>query len=470
MTKEIQEQRYTLYDQERQSKIDRCISKRQEIIANTKQIKPKEKNKSFNENSEEEGENNYYYNNLNYEEYKRRYKIRNTENNYIFRKSNSTRKQKLIPINKVIVTDNSYTINNGKGKKSTLTQDEIDKIQCIKDEKAKLRKKSAKKNEQLMRYLQVELDRVHKINKVKEKLNKKNENIKEFIKVKNKTIKQMENDRYQDHQDINERQKIYKKMLSNYDQKLYLSKQLEKNKAQTLDKINTKTNKKMEELSKQIQDYEDKNNRYKEKITKLFDLKDKEEMDKIVKERIDKKGKNESPLRQTSTDLIKKRLNNFEEKLEIEKYRRENALMISMNKFQDKISNYLVKSGEKEKKIKNTLLEENKKREDIRMKKTNHFNDVRNNVKKNEELKEEKRQKLIEDIQKKDLKTYAIKEEKKKINEEKMKMNKLNREERNAMKLKIQEIINKEKNFAEGEKNEELIQKLMSENNNNNSE
>ena len=51
-----------------------------------------------------------------------------------------------------------------------------------------------------------------------------------------------------------------------------------------------------------------------------------------------------------------------------------------------------------------------------------------------------------------------------------MKMNKLNREERNAMKLKIQEIINKEKNFGEGEKNEELIQKLISDNNNDNSE
>ena len=467
MTKEIQEQRYALYEEERKIKIERCISKRQEIIANTKKIKPKEKNKSFKEESEEEDNN--YYNNLNYEEYKRRYKIRNTENNYIFRKSHSTKKQKLIPINKVIVTDNSYTINNGKGKTSTITKDDIDKIQCIKDEKDKLKKKISKKDEQLMRYLQVELDRVQKIKKVKEKLNKKDENIKEFIKVKNKTIRQMENDRYQDHQDINERQKIYKKMISNYDQKLYLSKQqqIEKNKAETLDKINTKTSKKMEELSKQIQDYEDKNNKYKQKITELFDLKDKEEMDKKIKERIDKKGKNESPLRQTSTDLIKKKLNNYEEKLEIEKYRRENALMISMSKFQNKISNYLVKSGEKENKIKNTLLEENKRKEDIRMKQTNHFNDVRKNVKKNEELKEEKRQKLIEDIQKKDLKTYAIKEEKKKINEEKMKMNKLSKEERNAMKLKIQEIINNENNYAEGDKNEELIQKLISENNNN---
>ena len=116
-------------------------------------------------------------------------------------------------------------------------------------------------------------------------------------------------------------------------------------------------------------------------------------MDKKIKERIDKKENNDSSLRQTSTDLIKKKLNNFEEKLEIEKYRRENALIISMSKFQNKIINCLQKSGEKEKKIKNTLLEENKRKEDIRMKKTNHFNDVRKNVQKNEELKEEKRQK-----------------------------------------------------------------------------
>ena len=94
---------------------------------------------------------------------------------------------------------------------------------------------------------------------------------------------------------------------------------------------------------------------------------------------------------------------------------------------------------------------------------TNHFNDVRKNIINNEKMKEEKRKKLIEDIEKKDLKDYAIKNEKIKMNEERKKMNKMNKEEREAMKLRIQDIISKEKNISEGEDNEEIIKRLLNE-------
>ena len=43
-SKEIQNQRFELFEEERQSNINRCILKRQELIANTKKVKPKEKN------------------------------------------------------------------------------------------------------------------------------------------------------------------------------------------------------------------------------------------------------------------------------------------------------------------------------------------------------------------------------------------------------------------------------------------
>ena len=49
-------------------------------------------------------------------------------------------------------------------------------------------------------------------------------------------------------------------------------------------------------------------------------------------------------------------------------------------------------------------------------------------------------------------------------------MNKLNKEEREALKLKIQAIINNEDTIAEGEKNEEIFNKLMNESINNNKE
>ena len=82
----------------------------------------------------------------------------------------------------------------------------------------------------------------------------------------------------------------------------------------------------------------------------------------------------------------------------------------------------------------------------------------------NKKKKEEKRQKLMEDIEKKNLKTFAIKQEKQKMYEERQRLNKLNQEERNALKLKLQEVLNKENNIKDGEKNEELIQKLIDEN------
>ena len=43
MSKDIQNQRYILYEAERVKNIERCISKRQEIISHTKKVKPNEK-------------------------------------------------------------------------------------------------------------------------------------------------------------------------------------------------------------------------------------------------------------------------------------------------------------------------------------------------------------------------------------------------------------------------------------------
>ena len=463
VSKEIQQKRYELYDEVRLSNINRCIIKRQEIIKNTKKVKPiPKKIKSNDEESDEEDK-------FNYDLFlKQNYKERKSEDNYILRRNNSGKNKKAFLPNKIIVTENSYIMNNSNGKKSKITKEDIESITCLKDEKNKLEKKNEKKDDHLMRYLKVELDRAQKLRKVKDKLSEKDKKIQKFMKAKDKGMKQMENDRYRDHQDVYERQKLYEKMLSNYDQKIYLSKQqqLEQYRTLNLNKISTETNKKMEELNKQIEDYERKNQEYKEKITNLFDLKEKDEMEKKIKERLEKKELNDSSQKiGTSSNLIKKKLYNLEEKFEIEKYRRENALMQSMNKFQDKINTLLEKKEIKEKKIQKAILNAEKKKQEKLMQRTNHFNEVRQNVINNEKKSATKREQLLEDIEKKNLKHFVIKQEKMKINEERRKINKLNQDERNALKLKIQEIINNDK-FEEGEKNDEIIQKLMNENNN----
>ena len=460
---------YELYEEERKSNINRCILKRHELISNTKKVKPTLKKIKNDEESEDEDFN--FISSYKQFELSQNYKLRKSEDNYInfLRKNKSAKKQKFVPEHKIIETKNKYIMNSSNGKKSEITKQDLEKITCLKDEKDRLGKKTDKKDNQLMRYLKVELDRAKKIKKVKDKLNEKDQKIQNFITIKNTARKQLENGRYQDYQDIHERQLIYEKLLSNYDQKIYYTKQQQKEQNKTINsnKISVETSNKMEKLSKQIKDYEKKNDEYKQKITNLFDLKEKKEMDKKIKERINKKEKNNIPLKkENSTSLIKKKLNDLEEKFEIEKYRRENALMVSMTKFQNKINSFLEKSEKKENKIKNAIFKAEKKKEEKKLKRINHLNEVKENIKKNEKLNEEKRQKLLDDIEKKNLKDYAIKQEKNKMLEQKRKMNKLNQKERQELKLKIEQIIQNENNIDECKNSEEIINKLLNEKNN----
>ena len=460
-SKEIQKQRYELYEEQRKSNINRCILKRQEIIANSKKIKPpvKENKEESDEEEEEDLDLDLDY------RIKLRNNINNTEaNNYLLRKNYSTKKPNFTPTNKILVTEKSYVFNSSNGVKSEITKEDLSKYAYLKDEKKKLEKKVVTKDDHFMRYLKVQLDRAKKLKKVKAKLEEKDKRIENFMKAKKKGRKIMENERYQDHQGVYERQKIYEKMLENYDQKVLLSKkqQQEKNNYSTLsnDKISLEKSKnKMDELKGQIKEYERKNIEYQKKINDLFALKDKNEMKKKIRERIENKDNKKDEL--SNSFSIKKKLNDMEEKLEIEKFRRENALMENMKNFQDKINQYLEKNEKKEEKIKNAIIKAEKEREDRRMVRSNHFNEVRENIKKNEIKKESERQKLLESIEKKNLKDFAVRQEKKIMDEKRKKMNNYGRYEREQLKKRVQEIIDGETNYEDGLKSEELLKRLL---------
>ena len=207
--KEIQTQRYELYNQERLANIERCKSKRNEIIAHSKKVKPKIKEEELDN---EENMDDYNYN---------KYRIRNSDDNYIIRKvySGKKRENEIFETNKnkILVTDVSYVMRDSKGRKAEIKKDEIDSYQCIKDERKKLLEKSQKKDEQLMRYLKAELEREKKIKEFKKKQEKNEKNMKKFNKLKNKEIKLIENDRYKDNQNIYERQKLIQKYFSQND-------------------------------------------------------------------------------------------------------------------------------------------------------------------------------------------------------------------------------------------------------------
>ena len=471
LSKDLQNQRYILYEEERLNNINRCISKRKELINNTKKIKILKKNRSYGEDSDDELEKEY-----DKIEIKQKYGLINSEDNYILRNNYSTHRRKFLPVNKILVTENSYIIKNSNGKQSKITQEEIGKFTCIKNEKKKLAKKNDKKDDQLMRYLKAELDNLQKIKKVKERLNEKDEKIKKFIRIKNKGIKQIDNERYEDHQKIDERKKIYDKIMYNNIQKLSLVKQQQQEQIKILDlpKINNETFKKMEELNKQINDYEKKNFEYKQKISNLFELKGKDELDNLIKEKNEQKKLSENVGQQeTSIHFMMKNLSNLKDKLEIEKYRRENALMTNINKYQDKIHEIIEKSEEREKKIKKAMLKVENDNKIKKMKRDLKLQRIQNNKLNNEINNETKKQELINEIEQKNLKDFAIKQEKLKIIEEKRKMNKLNEEERKALKSRINEIINNESNLNEEEqkikeKNDKLIKHLINENNNHN--
>ena len=463
--KEIQTQRYELYNQERLANIERCKSKRNEIILHSKKIVPKIREEELDD------EENYDDLNMN------KYRIRNSDDNYVIRKvySGKKRENEIFETNKnkILVTDASYIMRDSTGKKAEIKKDEIDSYQCLIDERRKLLEKSQKKDDQLMRYLKAELERERKIKIFKKKQKENDNNLKKFNRLKKKEMKIMENDRYKDSQNIYERQKLIQKYFSQND--------LENN-AKTLNKsynslnksdknidnadnnnknlLKEKSKSRMETLKKQIQDYEKKSEEYKQKIANMFELKDEKEIKQLIKKKNYPKSKDIK-----STDLIKQKMNRLGERFEIEKYRRETAIMKSMDNFQNKINRFMLDNEKKEERFKKAMLKNEEEREKKIDKRNIILDRIKENKIKNEKNNEMKRKKLIEDIEKNELKNYAIKEERKKLYEERKKMNKQNDEEREEMKLKIKNIINNENNYDENEKSEDIIKRMIGEKN-----
>ena len=445
MGKEIQNQRFKFFNEERQNNINRCIEQRRELIMLTKKNKGnKYKNKdklgslSDNDISVTEINNTTKSKNLS--------QTKSLLNSQTFKISN----YKVVndKDKKIYMTENSYIMKDKNGNNAELTKDDLNKITCLKNEKNLLDKKNEMKEDAMLKYLKSEIMREKKIQLVKKRIYLKEKKLSNFLKEKNEGIKLIENERYQDKMDIYKRQKLYEKMLSNYDRKIYTTKK------QQQEQIRSKTlnPEKIEELNEQIKDYERKNKEYKRKIENIFDLKEKQEIeDKKITE---KKFDIHKP------DLGIRKIADLEKKLELQRFRRENALINNINKFQDKINNILVKKEEKEKKILKTKESEEKKREEKLMLNNLKYEEVINNVKKNQIKLEQKRNLMLKSLEKKDLKDFAIKQEKIKIFEERKKINQINQENREILKNKLKNIIN-EKNFQDIENDDNLLNKLL---------
>ena len=445
--KEIQAQRYKLYNEERQNNINRCIQQRQEIIMLTKKNKLKK-----NKNKSKDKFVSLSDNDISITE------INNITRSQNLNKTKSNINSQTIRINnykvinekdkKIYMTDNSYIMQDKNGNNAEITKNELEKITCLKNEKNKFDKKSEMKEDAMLKFLKSEIIKEKKIQSVKNKINKKQKQLSIFLKERDEGIKLIENERYHDKMDIYKRQELYDKMLSNYDKKIYTTKK------QQQEQMRNKTlnSEKITELNEKIKDYERKNKAYKRKIENIFDLKEKQE--------IEEKKIPEKKFNKNRPDLGVRKLFDIEKKLELERFRRENALINNINQFQNKINDILVKKEQKEKKILKTKESEEKKREEKLILNNLKYEEVRNNVKKNQTILEEKRNLKLKSLEKKDLKDFAIKQEKIKLYEERKKMNQLNYENRELLKNKLKSMMN-EKNIQNLENDDNIINKLL---------
>ena len=81
---------------------------------------------------------------------------------------------------------------------------------------------------------------------------------------------------------------------------------------------------------------------------------------------------------------------------------------------------------------------------------------------KNNQINLEKQRNLkLQDLEKKDLKDFAIKQEKIKLHEERRKLNQRNNEERQALRAKLKEILKEKKDFENEENEEKIINQLL---------
>ena len=449
--KEIQNQRYQFYNQERENNINRCIEQRQELIKLTKKNKLKQNNiKEIKENkvtslSDIELSNNDI-------SIQSKSKISNISKTNLNTKPIKLSKCKLIKSKdkKIYMTDSSYIMQDKNGNNAEITKNELDNITCLKNEKNILDKKNELQEEAMLKFFKSEILREKKIQSVKNKINKRQKKISNFLRSRDEGIKYMENERYQDKMDIFQRQLLYQKMLSNYDKKIYTT-----NKQQQ-EQIRSKTlnSDKILELNEKIKDYERKNKAYKRKIETIFDLKEKQEIEeKKVKE---KKFNIHKP------DLGVRKLADLEQKLELERFRRENALINNVNLFQNKINNILEKKEQKEQKIMKQIETEEKKREEKLILNNMKYENVRNNVKKNQTKLEEKRNLKLKSLEKKDLKDFAIKQEKLKMYEERKKINQQNYENREMLKNKLKDMLKDNNiNINNIESDENVLKNLL---------
>ena len=355
--------------------------------------------------------------------------------------------------NGVLYENNTYIMNHYEGINSSVKKDELDKVTSLNLEKYRIERNKENSEQFLANFLKSEIIKENQIRKVKEKINKKEEKINEFIHDRKENIKFIENERYKDFKDRNEKQKLYDKIMLNFGHKIHMSdlKINSINLESQHRKLNNMEKNKREELKEQISNYEKRNADYKKKISQIFDL---NETDKI-KITLPKAYDNKPP------DERQKKILEIEDKYEMEIIKRENVFLNRLNIMQNKINDYMEKKEQKDNRIKQSIEKRDKIREEKRILHDIRMDEIKQKLLNTKIRLENKRLKKLENLEQKDLKNYAIKKEKLKLYEERKKVNQQTSEEKEAVKLKLQKLIRRQNNNDRIKDDEKFINKLL---------
>ena len=208
---------------------------------------------------------------------------------------------------------------------------------------------------------------------------------------------------------------------------------------------------KNEELKEQISNYEKRNEDYKKRLSQIFDL---TEIDK-KKVTLPKAYENKPP------DERQKKLLEIEDRYEMDIIKRENVFLNRLNIMQNKINDFIDKKERKDSRIKQSIEKRDKMREEKKILHDIRMEEIKQKLLNTKIRLEKKRLKKLENIEQNNLKNYAIKQEKLKLYEERKKINQLTKEEKEAVKLKLQKIIKKQNNNDKIKDDDKFINKIL---------
>ena len=351
------------------------------------------------------------------------------------------KKNSLIDYNGIIFTENNYIKKNCEGKNSSISKDELNNVTCLNKEKSILEKKMEENDFFLKNIIKSEIMKENHLRQIKQKLNKKEEKINEFIQDKREGIKFLENERYKDFRDKEEKKKLYDKMMKNIGLQINIT-----DKSYHINNLAKKE--KDEELKEQINNYEKKNELYKKKITQIFDN------DKI-KISLPKGYENKT------SDERQRKLIEIEDKHEMDIIKRENVFLNRFNIMQNKINDYMEKKEKKNNRIKQSLEKRDKIREEKKELQDLRMDEIKEKLQNNKFKFEKKRLKKIESLEQKNLKDYAIKQERLKIYEERKKISLKSSEEKELMLLHLKKIIRRQNNNDKIKDDEKSINRIL---------